>query len=207
MPLIPLGILEKARRFVWSPRGYSYGAWAREVMDGIGYGAMLCFGGSFGGGILAKLMCVVPEKVKKAVLIVPAGIHNALPISSAKMMIPLMKYLVTKKDVYLEKTVLYMALHRDVLDQHTRDTVKDSFDNVKIKIGMPANVAAQKLSRCHSPTLVIAGEKDCLFPAKKVLPKARKMISDCQTHVWNDSGHIHILPQAEKEFIVHFLKQ
>lgn len=190
-----------------SHRGYSYGKWASEVIDGIGYKEILCFGGSFGGGILAKLMCVAPEKVKKAVLVVPAGINNAFPISSVKMMIPLIEYRATKKERYLEKTALYMALHKDVLDRNTLDIVKDSFDNVKTKVGMPTNVTPEKLSKYSSPTLVIAGEKDCLFPAKKVLPKAKKMFSNCETYLLKNSGHMHILPENEKELIINFLKQ
>ena len=38
---------------------------------------------------------------------------------------------------------------------------------------MPTNIEEQKLSGYHSPTLVIASEKDCLFPAKKVLARAK----------------------------------
>lgn len=36
--------------------GYDYGKWASEVIDKLGYDKMLCFGGSFGGGVLAKLI-------------------------------------------------------------------------------------------------------------------------------------------------------
>lgn len=92
-----------------SHRGYDYGKWASEVIDAIGYGKIACFGGSFGGGILAKLMCVAPEKVDKAVLLVPAGISNAIPISSLKMMIPLLQYRITKQEKYMIKTALYIA--------------------------------------------------------------------------------------------------
>lgn len=80
-----------------SHRGYDYGKWASEVIDKLGYDKMPCFGGSFGGGVLGKLICVAPEKVEKAVLVVPAGINNALPISSIKMIIPLLQYRITKK--------------------------------------------------------------------------------------------------------------
>ena len=51
-----------------SSRGYSYGEWASEVIDKLGFKKMRCFGGSFGGGVLAKLMCVSPEKVERCVL-------------------------------------------------------------------------------------------------------------------------------------------
>lgn len=187
-------------------RGYDYGKWASEVIDGLGYDKIACFGGSFGGGVLAKLICVAPEKVKKAVLVVPAGINNAFPISSIKMMIPLLQYCITKKEKYLIKTALYMALKKEVLDDDTLEIVKDSFDHVKTKVGMPTNIDAKKALEYHSPILVIASEKDCLFPAKKVLPRAKCIFSDCRTEELKDSGHMHILPQNIKNTIIDFLK-
>ena len=190
-----------------SHRGYDYGKWASEVIEKIGYEKISCFGGSFGGGVLAKLMCVAPEKVEKAVLVVPAGIDNAFPISSMKMMIPLLQYCITKKDKFLIKTALHMALNEDVLDKDTLDIIKDSFDNVKTKTGMPTNVEATKMSAYNSPTLVIASEKDCLFPAKKVLTRAKQIISNCSTYELKDSGHMHIMPQSIKNVIVEFLKK
>ncbi len=41
------------------------------------------FGGSFGAGVIAKTMCVCPDKVKKVALYVPSGIKNAPAIKSA----------------------------------------------------------------------------------------------------------------------------
>lgn len=188
-----------------SHKGYDYGKWASEVIDQIGYDRIACLGGSYGGGILAKLMCVAPEKIEKAVLIVPAGISNAIPFSSMAMLIPLLQYRITKREKYLVKTALYMALREEVLDEDTLDILKDSFDNVKIKAAMPTNIEKKRLSGYCSPTLIIAGEKDCLFSARKVLHRARKMISDCRTIELKESGHMHILPQTEKERITEFL--
>lgn len=159
-----------------SAKNYDYGKWASEVITQIGYDKINCFGASFGGGILAKLMCVAPQKVEKAVLVVPSGINNAFPISSAKMMIPLIKYLATKDEKYIKQTALFMSISEDVLDSDTMDTIKDSFDNVKTKVGMPTNVDEKLMQKFKSPALVIASEKDCLFPARKVLPRAKQII-------------------------------
>lgn len=197
----------KSAEVCLSHSGYTYGKWASEVIDQLGYDKIACFGGSFGGGVLAKLMCVAPEKVEKSVLIVPSGIHNAFPISSIKMMIPLMQYYMTKKEKYLIKTSLYMALHENVLDEDTLDIIRDSFDNVKTKVGMPTNISTKRISKYHSPTLVIASEKDCLFPSRKVLTRAKKIFDHCQTYELKDSGHMHILPQNVKDMIINFLKE
>ncbi len=190
-----------------SHKGYEYGKWASEVIDKIGYDSIACLGGSFGGGILAKLMCIAPSKIDKAVLIVPAGISNAVPVSSIAMLLPLLQYRITKREKYLVKTALYMALREEVLDEDTINILKNSFDNVKIKAAMPTNIEKKRLSGYCSPTLIIASEKDCLFPARKVLRRAGKMISDCQLVELKESGHMHILPQAEKERIVEFLRK
>lgn len=190
-----------------SPRNYDYGKWASEVISAIGYKIINCCGISFGGGILAKLMCVAPEKVEKAVLIVPSGINNAFPISSTKMMIPLIKYCVTKKDKYIKQTAMYMSVTEESLDKDTMDTIKDSFDNVKTKVGMPSNISSKLIKNYTSHTLVIASEKDCLFPAKKVLPRAKELFRNCETSQLKGCGHIHILPQEEKEHIINFLQR
>ena len=190
-----------------SPNNYDYGKWAGEVISSLGYRRIRCIGGSFGGGILAKLMCTCPEKVHKAVLVVPAGIGNALPVSSAKMMMPLIAYRMTKKEKYLKKTALYMALREEVLDEDTLDIVKDSFDHVNTKIGMPSNVSKELMHKCKAPALVMAGEKDCLFPAKKVLPRAKRIIPDCKIHMLKGQGHMHSLTEREEKIIVDFLKE
>lgn len=188
-----------------SHKNYDYGKWASEVITELGYEKISCLGISFGGGILAKLMCVAPEKIEKAVLIVPAGINNAFPISSIKMMIPLIKYCITKKEKYLKQTALYMSVTEEVLDEDTLNSIKDSFDNVKTKVGMPSNISSKLIKKYKSPTLIIASEKDCLFPAKKVLSRAKKIIPNCEMRELKNCGHLHVLPQYEKNLIINFL--
>lgn len=61
-----------------------------------------------------------------------------------------------------------MSVTEEALDADTMDIVKNSFDYVKTKIGMPSNVSTIRMKQCSAPTLVMASEKDCLFPARKV---------------------------------------
>ncbi|WP_342598313.1 alpha/beta hydrolase [Psychrobacillus sp. FSL H8-0483] len=188
-----------------SPRNYDYGKLANDVITGLGFDKIACFGVSFGGGVLAKLMCTAPEKIKKSVLIVPSGINNAFPISTVKMMIPLLKYKLTKKEKYIKETASFIAINEEILDKDTLDMVKDSFDYVKTKVGMPSNVSEQLMQQCKAPTLIMAGEKDCLFPAKKVIPRAKRIIPNRTTHMLKGCGHIHMMPKREKKMIVDFL--
>ena len=190
-----------------SPRGYSYGEWASEVIDKLGFKKMRCYGGSFGGGVLAKLMCVCPEKVERCVLEVPSGINNAFPISSAKMMIPLIKYIITNNEDFIIKTAMYMTNGEDIIDEDTKDILKDSFDNVKTKVAMPSNTDKNRMNKFKAPAFVLAGEYDCLFPAKRVIKRAKEIIPNVRTYELRGRGHMHLLTNEEKQMIIDFLKE
>ena len=189
-----------------SASGYDYGIWAGEVIDAIGFDRMRLFGGSFGGGIIAKTMCAVPDKVEKAVLYIPAGIRNAPAIRSADMMFPMIMYWITKKDKWLKKCFLPMAITMDNVTDDIYQTAKLSIDYVKIKTAMPSDVDEDRMKKCLAPALVMAAERDCLFPGQGVIERAEKIIPNCRTYLLLDRGHMHFLTEEEKRMIVEFLK-
>jgi pimeloyl-ACP methyl ester carboxylesterase len=187
-----------------SPNNYDYGKWASEVITSLNFTKIACFAGSFGAGILAKTMCVAPEKIEKAVLYVPSGINNAPAINSIRMMYPMIMYWITQKQKWLEKCIMPMAITKENIDMDIFETAKCSIDHAKIKAGMPSNVKGSDLIKCEAPTLVLAGENDCLFPAKRVIPRANKYIQHCTTYLLKTRGHINVLTKKEKQMIVDF---
>jgi pimeloyl-ACP methyl ester carboxylesterase len=185
-----------------------YGEWASDVITGLGYKKMNCFGNSYGGGILVKLMCVAPEKIEKAVLLVPSGISNVSTFDvSIKMGIPMMFYIMTKKDKWLKKAILPMAIHEKNITAATYEMVKNSFEHVVVKAGMPSNVKADDLKKCVAPTFVIAAENDCMFPGKKVIEKAEKMIPNLKTHLLMNQGHLCVLPDDVVNMVEQFINE
>lgn len=188
-----------------SPNNYDYGKWVSEVIEGLGYEKISCFGGSFGAGIIAKTMCVAPEKVNRAVLYVPSGIKNAPAINSMSMIFPMIMYWITHKDKWLKKCMLPMAVSEENITQEIYETAKLSINYSKVKTGMPSNVSAKYISKCKAPTLVMAADKDCLFPAKGVIPRAERIIQNCTTYLLKNRGHMSNLTEDEKKMIVDFL--
>ena len=169
---------------------------------------MYCIGGSFGGGILVKLMCVAPEKIEKSVLIVPSGIANESTLNiSMKMGIPMICYIITKKDCWLRKAILPMAIDEKIIDENTYEMVKSSFEHVNVKVGMPSNAKMDKLKKCNVPTFVIAAEKDCMFPGKNVIAKAEKTLPKVKSHLLKNQGHLHILPTDVMNMIRDFIEE
>lgn len=187
--------------------GYDYGLWVGEVIEALGFEKIRLFGGSFGGGIIAKTMCVVPDKVERAVLYIPAGISNAPAIRSASMMFPMIMYWITKKDKWLRKCFLPMAITEDNVTDDIYQTAKLSIDYVKVKTAMPSNVDADKMKKCMAPALVMGAEKDCLFPGPGVIRRAKRIIPNCKTCLLRGRGHMHFLTDEEKKMIVAFLKK
>lgn len=190
-----------------SAGNYDYGKWASEVISAIGYEIICCFGGSFGAGILAKTMCVAPKKVKRAVLYVPSGIKNAPAINSASMMFPMIMYWITHKDEWLKKCMLPMAVTEENITDDIYETAKLSIDHSKVKTGMPSNVLEKDMKKCTAPALVMAAEKDCLFPAKGVLLRSKRIIKNVTTYLLEGRGHMSGLTEAEKQMIIDFLKR
>lgn len=62
------------------------------------------------------------------------------------------------------------------------------------------------MKKCIAPTLVLAAEKDCLFPDKNVIKRAETMIPNCTTYLLTERGHIHSLSSDEKQKITTFLR-
>ena len=185
--------------------GYDYGKWAGEVINALGYDKMCLFGGSFGGGVIAKTMCAVPERIKRVVLYIPAGIKNAMQLKNAQMMFPIILYWITKEDKWLKKTMMPMAINEGNITDDIYQTAKLSIDHVKVKTTMPTNVSASKMRKCKVPTLVMAAQKDCLFPGPGVLKRAKEIIPNCRTYLIRGRGHMHFLTEKEKRMIVQFL--
>jgi len=186
--------------------GPAYGQWACEVISALGFSRMRCFGGSFGAGILVKAMCVSPETIERAALLVPSGIQNAPAAASLHMLGPMLAYRLTGKEKWLRRCIRPMSLTEDI-DLDSLETIRCSLDNVKVKRGMPTNAPSDLLKKISAPVLVMAGEKDCLFPANRVLPQASASFPHCTTYLLQGRGHLSRLTPEEEYMIVGFLNE
>lgn len=188
-----------------SPRNQDYGKWAVNVIKGLGFNEIACFGGSFGAGILVKAMCVAPEVIKCSVLIVPSAIQNAPTYKSVSMAFPMLMYWLTHKEKWFIKCILPMAITASNITEDILETARCSIDNAKIKAVMPKNESCKNLCKYEKPVLVMAAEKDCLFPARAVLLKAKRVWKQSERYLLKNRGHINELTNEEKKMIIDFL--
>ena len=94
-----------------------------------------------------------------------------------------------------------MAVTEDHITEDILETARLSIDHAKIKSVMPQNESCISLSKYQNPVLVMAAEKDCLFPVGKVLPKVKKAWRQSERYLLKDRGHINELTNEEKKKI------
>jgi pimeloyl-ACP methyl ester carboxylesterase len=85
--------------------------------------------------------------------------------------------------------------------------VRSSFECIRIKIGMPSNVKKQEIKGYNAPTFVIAGEKDILFPGKKVIERAKVIFPDLKTHLMSGCGHMNKLSSDKNKFLMKMIDE
>lgn len=185
-----------------SPYTLEYGKWALDVIDSLGFEQIMCVGGSFGAGVLMKLMCVSPEKILKSVLVVPSGISNSSKVKIVSSMgIPMIAYIITKKEKWLKKAITPMIGSNKYIDTDIIDMVRIIFEHVKVKATMPSDIKASDIKNYKAPTLLFAGEKDILFSGKKVIGRARNIINNIEAHLLENCAHMYFCCEESNNFI------
>jgi len=196
----------KSAQTVLSTKNLEYGEWASDVINGLGFKQMICMGGSYGGGVLAKLMCFVPKKISKAILLVPSGICNASTASIMfRMGIPMILYIMTQKEKWLKRAILPMTINEKEIDESTLEMVRCSFNHVCVKAGMPSNVKMADMQNYTAPTLLITGEKDVLFPGEKVIARAKTIMPNLKTYLMRGSGHMCMLSSEKYQYVLKMI--
>ncbi len=159
-----------------SSKDLSYGEWALDVLDRLALERAAALGSSFGAGILLRLLAIAPERVTKAVLVVPSGVVNPpiVPMLS-RLIWPYLRYKMRPSRERARQ--LLQPLFADApVDEVQLDRSNLIFRHYRSIRTMPRPATEAELARFTAPTLVLAGELDMMFPARLVLPRVRKII-------------------------------
>ncbi|MFZ6028494.1 MAG: alpha/beta fold hydrolase [Chloroflexota bacterium] len=161
-----------------SPRDSSYGQWLVDVLDGFGLAQPAVMGGSYGAGILLNMASYAPQRIARAVLLVPSGIVS-IPLRTMllELLVPLMFYNLAPSRKRLAQVMRPMFVG-DPIPADVLETTELVFRHVKIEPEMPRNVTKEELAAFEAPVLVLAAEKDRLFPARLVVPRARQIFTN-----------------------------
>jgi pimeloyl-ACP methyl ester carboxylesterase len=158
-----------------SPRDDSYGQWLVDVLDALELERVAMLAGSYGAGILLRTAAYAPERISQAVLLIPSGIVS-IPTSTMlfDLLVPLVLYRLAPNRDRLLRVLRPMFLNEPIPEEVIEIT-EAVFRHVHIEPEMPRNVTGEEMARFTAPILVLAGEKDRLFPAQQVIARARQV--------------------------------
>jgi pimeloyl-ACP methyl ester carboxylesterase len=159
---------------------FDYGHWASEVLTKLSLPKTHIAGASFGGLVCLRLALVAPEKVQKIFLLCPAGIqgfsmslknlyYNILPIvfPSRKNILRFLQTAVFCKPNHYpsEKTM-------ELLMDHAEFSLRQIVD----KTQKPVQIPEKELKQIHTEVYLFCGENDLLFPGKRTIEIAKKVL-------------------------------
>ena len=125
---------------------------------------------SYGGGVVLRLAGLAPERIDRAVLVVPAGIADVPLGSMLSLAAGYLGYRAIRRDAFVESTV--RRLSGGDPDPLFVESTALAFRNTALDTEMPRNATADELRGLRAPVMVIAGEHDPLFRPDRILPRA-----------------------------------
>jgi len=181
-----------------SPNDDSYGKWLNDILTGLNLERAVFVGGSFGAGIILRLAAYAPQRIIKAALFVPAGIVK-VPLFSmiSKIGLPFLLYLMSPNQTRLKRAVQWMGSE---LDDNILQLIEAVFQHVRVEANMPRPATKKELGHFKAPTLVIAAEKDAMFPGRAVVQRAKEIIPNLAFVECLKDG-THYSSKADMEYI------
>lgn len=167
----------------------SLGQWLAATMDGLGLQNAAVIGVSYGGFLLLRLIAHAPERVSKAIFVVPGGLVNgkAGP-SMRKLFWPLMRFQMTKKDKHLRRFM--EAFYKD-LDDHHLQFQRLILTGVKMDYRKPPLAQAAEVAVLKSPVYAMVAEDDIFFPGPQAAARCKEIFPNFkESHVLQGAKHI-----------------
>lgn len=154
----------------------SYGLWAADALDGLGLRQAPFISSSFGAGIVLRLAAIAPQRITRALFLVPSGIANG-PIlrMMTDLLLPWVAYLAAPSRSRLLKACAPMMSEED---ESFLELVAGILSHVRIRPEGPRLATAEELRGFTAPVRLYAADDDIFFPASRVLPRAHVLFSN-----------------------------
>lgn len=154
----------------------SLGEWTVDVLDGLGLASAAFIGASYGAGVFLRLAGLAPDRIDRAVLVVPAGLTPVPLRSMLTLAAGYLGYRFAGRRGLVEMTVRQLAGPR--ADPRMVESTALAFRGTQLDTEMPRLASADELRGLTAPVMVFAGEDDPLFPPDRVLPAAGKVFAN-----------------------------
>ena len=167
----------------------SYGRWLAEVFNKIGVEKVPVVGVSYGSFILGKLIAYQPERIAKAIFVVPINFANGSFFKSIfKLLLPMRKFLKTESDDDLLK---FMDAYYTDKDDFSVLLQRNVLLGVKFDTRRPPLFKEKDAENFNASAYILAADDDIFAPAEKILKYAPKVLKNLkETKVLENSKHV-----------------
>lgn len=158
-----------------------YGLWLVEILNHMNINKIPFVVSSYSSSMLLSLAKVSPERIDKAMLLVPSGIvHGKILPMMNKMAIPFMSYYFKPSEDKLKKIIEVMVSNNDDLWTEFFDLMMSSY---KMEMRAPREYKRKELEQFNSEVIIFASNEDIFFPAEKVFLKSKEILKK-EPHVY-----------------------
>lgn len=171
------------------PNSDEYGSWAAEVCERLGYEQCAAIGVSYGGFILRKMLEVAPERLNKAIFVVPAGVADGDHWTTFKTITwPLIRFMVSRSDKQLHR---FMSGYYTDPGPSDLELQRNSLLGVHVDFTRPPKMTAEAVAHTNTPVYLMTAENDVFFPSAAVTDRFRSFIPTLKdTHELKGSKHV-----------------
>lgn len=183
-------------------KGFAYAEWLVSLLDALRIERAHFMGHSLGGWVALKLAVYAPERVAKLVLVDPAGI---VPLSiSPRMIWKSMNFMMMPNARSSRGLLDMMSVHP--ADESSVEWMTLVGRYVQSSLAPPP-LPEHELRNIKADILLLSGEQDVFLPPRKLLPRARQLLSSLRVVTIHNAGHLvpEEQPQQVMEQIEGFL--
>lgn len=168
----------------------SHGRWLAEVMTGLGLERASLIGYSLGGLVVLKLGEHAPDRIRRAVLAVPAGLSRPTVLRALPLVFDLAMYGVTSNAKWRQRMVTRLFAPDTTPDPHLFESMNLTLQHMLPDRRSYPVLPAAGLGRLRAPVLVLAGEHDPLFDWRATVAGAKARLSDVVAEKLAGCGHV-----------------
>lgn len=167
-----IGMPGKSYPYRMNPKNDDYGLWLNEIIEKLDMVSVPFVVSSYSSAMMLSLAKVHPEKILKAVLLVPSGIsHGPIMPIIQKQMIPFITYAINPTRKRLQKTFEPMMTEEDEVWYEFFNLILTSY---KMELRSPREFKRSEMLNFNAPLFIIPARQDIFFPQNRYCQRQKK---------------------------------
>lgn len=168
--------------------------WLWEVMEALHIIKADLAGHSLGGYLATNFALKHPRRVSKLLLYAPAATFYRLSWRFLANMYPALLF---RTEKWIDRAFRFFSSKNEPLLPPYRDQVIAGFryGYPRIRI-IPSVISKKDFQHFQVPTLLLIGEKEVIYPAKKALAAAKKKLPHIEAHLIQGASHVLTIEHA-----------